>query len=146
MLLSDVSRLMRRNAMRRLRPLGLTEAQARTLAYLARHEGIKLGCLADILEIQPITLGRSVDKLVDAGLVDRRRDPADRRAVRLHLTTAAGPVLDAMWDKAAGTREDAFMGMAPDRQDAVVDALLTIKNNLLATEAAASAKGTGTDD
>lgn len=146
LLLSDVSRLMRRNAMRRLQPLGLTEAQARTLAHLARHEGINQVCLADILEVQPITLGRSVDRLVEGGLVERRPDPTDRRAVRLYLTPAATPVLDEMWDRVAGTRDEAFVGIDDATRERMIDLLLTIKTNLLAAEAAAGPKGTASDD
>lgn len=146
LLLSEVSRLMRRNAMRRLQPLGLTEAQARTLAHLSRTEGTNQVCLAEILEVQPITLGRSIDKLAEAGLVERRPDPADRRAVRLYLTAKARPLLDEMWARAAGTREEAFAGLDAATREGLIDTLLTIKNNLLAAEAAVGAKGTGTHD
>ncbi len=146
MLLSEVSRLWRRNAMRRLAPLGLTEAQAKTLAHLSRNEGINQVCLADILEVQPITLGRTVDKLVEAGLVERRPDPRDRRAVRLYLTRAGKPMVEEMWRRAAGSREDAFAGLDEETRERLIDLFLTIKSNLLAAETDAVEKGTGTDD
>lgn len=146
LLLSDVSRLLRRNAMRRLAPVGLTEAQARALAHLARNEGTNQVCLAEILEIQPITLGRTIDKLVDGGLVERRPDPKDRRAVRLYLLPAARPVLEEMWARTAETRDDAFAGLDEATREHLIDTLLTIKNNLLAADGATGAKGSATDD
>ena len=59
------------------------------LSVLRRHEGINQGGLAEILEVEPITVCRMVDRLQEAGLVERRPDPADRRSWRLHLTAKA---------------------------------------------------------
>src|SRR3984885_12500361 len=93
-LLHDIARLLRKRYEQRARPLlGLTRAQWQLLAHLNRHEGINQSGLAEILELEPITVGRIVDRMEEAGWVSRRPDPADRRAHRLYMTDRARPVL-----------------------------------------------------
>ena len=92
--LSDVSRVARRQFDERARAIGASRAQWKALTTLSRNEGINQGGLADLLEIEPITLCRMIDRLADAGLVERRRDPADRRAWKVYLTPASRPILD----------------------------------------------------
>src|SRR2546421_2461202 len=77
-LLHDVARLMRKRFEQNARDLGLTRSQCQVLAHLARHEGIQQGSLAEIHEVEPITLTRIVDRLEEAGLVERRLHPTDR--------------------------------------------------------------------
>lgn len=86
--LNDVARLMRKRFEQRARAasLGLTRAQAAVLANLARQEGINQVSLAQILELEPITLARLLDRLQAASLIERRPDPKDRRAHLLYLT------------------------------------------------------------
>src|SRR5690606_28746084 len=84
-LLADVSRLVRRRFDARARDLGLTRARWRVLPQLRRREGINEASLAEIMEVEPITLGRHIDRLVEKGFVERRPDPSDRRAWRLYL-------------------------------------------------------------
>src|SRR5258705_8371299 len=90
-LLHEVARLLRKRFEQNARGSGLTRAQWHVLAYLAQNEGINQSGLADLLEIEPITLGRIVDKLQVLRLVERRPDPSDRRVWLLHLTPAARP-------------------------------------------------------
>ena len=85
-LLSDAGRLMRRAFDDRVRELGITSPQARLLLNLERGPGQNQVFYADLLEIEPITLCRMVDRMEEAGLVERRPDPDDRRARLLHLT------------------------------------------------------------
>src|SRR3712207_4616327 len=92
-LLHDVARMVRTLADRRARAHGMTRAQWMILVRLRRHDGLTQKALAEILEVEPITVGRLVDRLAARGLVARRADPADRRVWRLHLTTAAAPAL-----------------------------------------------------
>ena len=87
---------------------GITRAQWAVLVRLDRCEGLKQSELAEMLDLQPITLTRLLDKLDDSGLIERRADPADRRAKRLFLMPAARPVLDRL----AALGED-MMGTAP---------------------------------
>lgn len=95
-ILSDVARMLRTLADQEARKFGMTRAQWVVLFRLQRSEGLKQSELADILDIQPITLTRLIDRLCDNGLIERRSDPNDRRAKRLFLTPAARPVLDRL--------------------------------------------------
>ena len=131
--LNDVARLLRKEFEQRARAgaLGLTRAQASVLAYLARQEGINQASLAQILEVEPITLARLLDRLQAASLIERRPDPKDRRAHLLYLTEAAYPLLDRIFALAAEVREDALAGVPEADRDRLLDALLAIKANLL---------------
>ena len=95
-LLHDVSRLLRRRFDGRARTIGLTRAQWSVLAHLSRYEGINQTALADILEIEPITLVRQLDRLEAAGWIERRLDPQDRRVRLLYLTDRGRPILERM--------------------------------------------------
>ena len=95
-LMSDASRLFRRAFDADARAIGVTGQQWRTLAVIARNPGINQGAAADLLEVEPITLSRMVDRLGELGLVERRAMPADRRVWCLHLTDAAVPLVEQM--------------------------------------------------
>jgi MarR family transcriptional regulator for hemolysin len=95
-LVNDVARLMRTYADQRARRLGITRAQWAVMARLEHHEGLKQSELAEMLDLQPITLTRLVDRLCQNGMVERRPDPNDRRAKRLHLTPLARPLMDRL--------------------------------------------------
>ena len=92
--------------------MDLTQTHLRVLAHLSRNEGSNQAALADILEIQPITLTRLIDRLEEADLVERRRDPDDRRAQRLFLTTAAAPIMDQLWEMVSDMHETALAGLS----------------------------------
>ena len=85
-LLAQVSRLLRRSFDERARGIGVTRPQWQVLTLLKLHAGSNQGTLAEMLEVEPITLGRMIDRLSEAELVERRADPADRRAWRIFLT------------------------------------------------------------
>ena len=129
-LISDVSRLLRRRFDARARLIGVTRAQWRTLTTLGRNEGINQGGLADLLEVEPITLCRMIDRLEEAGHVERRRDPADRRAWRIHLTEKSRPLLDKLQFIAADLFEDALVGIDADTRDQFSDTLRRMRANL----------------
>ncbi|MDQ2891941.1 MAG: MarR family transcriptional regulator [Pseudomonadota bacterium] len=137
-LVSDVSRLLRRRFDERARAIGVTRPQWRALTALSRHEGINQGGLADLLEVEPITLCRMVDRLAEAGHVERRRDPTDRRAWKIYLTDRSRPLLDQL--KAIG--EDvfaiAFAGFDTPERTALATALGQMRDNLSQTDAAAA--------
>jgi MarR family transcriptional regulator for hemolysin len=88
----DVARLLKTYADQRARQFGISRAQWAVLIRIDRNEGLKQTELADMLDLQPITLTRLLDKLSDSGLIERRPDPGDRRAKRLFLTPAARPI------------------------------------------------------
>lgn len=131
-LLQDVSRLLRRNFNRRVQDLGLTQAQWQAIARLWQNEGISQAGLADLLEVQPITLARLIDRMQATGWVERRPDPDDRRAVRLYLTPRVEPIISEMWEAAARTRQLAMAGLPEDRREALIEILSHMKQNLLA--------------
>src|SRR5436853_1312302 len=91
--LSDVARLMRTLADARARAHGMTRAQWMILVRLERQPGMSQNELAALIEVEPITVGRLIDRLEGRGLVERRPDASDRRIWRLHLTGDAAPVL-----------------------------------------------------
>ena len=132
-LISDVSRLMRRRFDERAREVGATRAQWRTLTTLSRNEGLNQGALADLLEVEPITLCRMIDRLEEAGLVERRRDPADRRAWLIFLTPKAHPLISQLRGLADGMIEEALNGLDETRRAALMETLGAIRTNLNTT-------------
>ncbi len=95
-LLNDVARLLRTYANYSAAQFGITRAQWAVLVRVDRAEGLNQSELAEILDLQPITLTRLLDKLCDSGLIERRPDPDDRRAKRLFLMPAARPLLEQL--------------------------------------------------
>src|SRR5262244_1980446 len=92
----DVARLLKTYADQRARQFGISRAQWAVLVRIDRHEGLKQSELAELLDLQPISLTRLLDRLADNGLIERRPDPNDRRANRLFLMPAARPLLDRL--------------------------------------------------
>lgn len=129
-ILSDVSRLMRRAFDERARGIGVTRPQWQVLTILARHEGINQGGLAELLEVEPITLCRMVDRLQEAGLVERRPDPSDRRAWRLFLSEKANALLAELRPLALGLFDEAMNGLSPIERDRLHEMLERIRANL----------------
>jgi DNA-binding MarR family transcriptional regulator len=138
-LLTDVARLVRTQADRRARAHGMTRAQWIILVRLRRQGGLTQRELAEILEVEPITVGRLVDRLAARGLVERRADPSDRRCWRLHLTPAADPVLAEIDEVRIAFDAEATAGLTPEARQAVTEALLLLKTNLLAAGEAGEA-------
>lgn len=89
----DVARMLKTYADQRARQFGISRAQWTVLMRLDRFEGLKQSELADVLDLQPISLTRLLDRLAENGLIERRPDPNDRRANRLYLAPAARPLL-----------------------------------------------------
>lgn len=133
-LLHDVARLLRRHFNYQVQALGLTQAQCRALLHLSRNEGIQQVALAELLEVQPITLARLLDKLEAADLIERRRNPVDRRAFCLYLTASAHPLLEQIWQLAAEARATAVGELESAAMLQFVATLQTMKENLLKVE------------
>jgi DNA-binding MarR family transcriptional regulator len=130
-LLHDVARLMRKRFEQNARDLGLTRSQCAVLAHLARNEGIQQSALADILEVEPITLTRLLDRLEEMGLVERRQHPTDRRIRLLRLTDAARPKIAEIFTIGALTRGESLEGIPEAERERLFDVLSTMKANLL---------------
>ena len=131
-LLYDVARTMRTRADQRARARGMTRAQWVILARLERQPGLTQNEMAAIVEVEPITIARLVDRLEARGLVERKADPRDRRVWRLHLTPAAAPILREIAKYRAEIHEVITAGMSPALQKALTDGLLQMKANLAA--------------
>jgi DNA-binding MarR family transcriptional regulator len=129
-IVADVTRLIRRSFDERARGIGVTRPQWRVLSVLLRTEGINQGGLAELLEVEPITLCRMMDRLQEADLVERRPDPADRRAWRLYLTAKARDLLEQLRPLADGMFEDALVGLSVADQAQMMASLDRVRQNL----------------
>jgi MarR family transcriptional regulator, transcriptional regulator for hemolysin len=129
-LLHDVARLLKKRFEQHARGSGLTRSQWQVLAYLARNEGISQSALAELLEVEPITLARIADKLEALGLVERRPHPSDRRVWLLHLTRAAHPKLEQVRKLGDITRSEALAGISEADRIHLLKTLQVVKANL----------------
>jgi MarR family transcriptional regulator for hemolysin len=129
-LLSDVARLLKTYTNKRAREIGATRAQWSVLARIERHQGLKQSELAGLLDIEPITLGRILDKLCEQGLVERRADADDRRVRRLFLLPAAGPILDRLHALGEGIMAEALDHVGDDAVMRLINDMSLIKENL----------------
>jgi len=128
--LSETARLLRRDFDRRAAELGVTRAQWRVLARLSRQDGLRQVELADALDVEPITLCRMIDRLEDAGMVERRADEQDRRAWRIHLTPQAAPLIETLQGIAEDFLAEMFSGIDDAEQERVRDVLRRVRANL----------------
>src|SRR6516164_4881076 len=138
-LLYDVARSMRTRADQHARRFGMTRAQWVILSWLERQSGISQNDLAGLVEVEPITVCRLVDRLEARGLVERRSDPKDRRVRRLHLTPQAKPMLDEIHKYRDNLRSHVTAGISPEALSMQVETLLQMKANLLRQPSAAQA-------
>jgi MarR family transcriptional regulator, transcriptional regulator for hemolysin len=129
-LLHEVARLLKRRFEQNARGSGPTRSQWQVLAYLAQNEGIHQSGLAELLEIEPITLGRIIDKLQAQGLVTRNPHPSDRRVWLLHLTAAARPKLAQLRKLGEITRVEALSGVSQADTERLLQTLQQLKANL----------------
>jgi MarR family transcriptional regulator, transcriptional regulator for hemolysin len=129
-LLHDVARLMRKRFEQNARDLGLTRSQGQVLVTLANNEGIHQGALAEKLDVEPITLTRILDRLEEAGLIERLHHRKDRRVRLLRLTPAAHPLLDDISAIGTLTRGEAIEGVSDEDRARLLDILLRMKANL----------------
>jgi MarR family transcriptional regulator, transcriptional regulator for hemolysin len=130
-LLHEVARLLRKRFEQRARNLGFTRSQWQAIAYLSKNEGIHQAGLAELLEIEPITLVRILDKLAERGLIERRQHPTDRRTWLLFLKDAALPFLAAMQPIGEATRAEALEGVSESDRDKLLQTLTRMKTNLM---------------
>ena len=128
--LNDVARLLRTYADQRAAEFGITRAQWAVMARLDRSEGLKQAELAEMLDLQPITLTRLLDRLCDNGLIERRSDPEDRRAKRLFLTPAARPLLAQLDRLAEELMATTLAGIHPSAVKLMLENLSVAKGNL----------------
>jgi MarR family transcriptional regulator for hemolysin len=129
-LLHDVARLLKKRLEQHSRGSGLTRSQWQILAYLAQNEGISQKGLAELLDIEAITLGRIVDKLEAQRLIKRNPHPADRRRWLLHLMPAARSRLHQASEYGDATRREALAGVSEEDRQHLLKMLQALKENL----------------
>ena len=129
-LMHDVARMQRTRFDQWARNYGMTRAQGLILLRLEGQPGLSQNELAAICEVEPITIGRLVDRLEARGLLERRPDPSDRRIKRLHLLPEAAPILAAITHYRIALREFMTDGLDKSVQEAVINALLHMKAKL----------------
>ncbi|MFL6760210.1 MarR family winged helix-turn-helix transcriptional regulator [Sphingomonas sp.] len=128
--IGETAHALRKAFDRRAVGLGITRAQWKVLFKVTRLPGLRQIELADMLDIEPITLSRIVDRLEEAGLVERAADPADRRAWRLHVTAKAQPIVEKLRAVADEMAAEAFGGLDPKDIDIARHVLGRVRENL----------------
>jgi len=130
--LNDVARLVRTRFDQMARTRGMTRAQWVILARLSRQPGMSQNELAAVCEVEPITVGRLIDRLESRGLVERRSDPRDRRVRRLHLLPAAQPFLEEISGYKELISKEILQNVDAHTKDVLVDVLTDMKSKLTA--------------
>ena len=130
--LKDVTRLfIKRYEERAAVSLSLTLAQCKALITLFKNEGISQKRLCELADIEPMTLVRILDRMEAEGYIERRDDPADRRARTLYVTKKASPILDHIWEVSAQTRQEMFAGLTTEERNTLLTLLERVHENLL---------------
>src|ERR1700722_6185206 len=130
-LIYDLARAMRTRFDRWASTYGMTRAQGMILARLSRQPGLSQNEMAVICEVEPITIGRLVDRLEARGLLERRSDPSDRRIRRLHLLPAAEPILEDIQRYKEELLRDTTEDLDEATMEIVTEALLKMKARLI---------------
>ena len=126
----DVARLLKTYADQRARQFGISRAQWGVLIRIERNEGMKQSELAELLDLQPISLTRLLDRLDQNGLIERRADPNDRRANRLYLKPAAKPLLGRLAELGANMMGTVLDGLSAAAIERMLKELGLVKDNL----------------
>jgi DNA-binding MarR family transcriptional regulator len=132
-----LARLIRTEADRRARAHGMTRAQWTLMIRLEENPGLLQKELAEILEVEPITVARLVDRLEARGMVERRADPGDRRCWRLHLTDAARPLLSEIDVQLSDMANTICADLGPEGLEATAKSLADMRERAQEQRAAA---------
>ena len=130
-LLHEVARLLRKRFEQNARGSGLTRSQWQVLTYLAQNEGINQARLAELIEIEPITLGRIADRLETLMLIKRNPHPTDRRRRLLHLMPAARSRLEQAGEYGDVTHREALAGVSETDRQHLLKTLQALRENLI---------------
>lgn len=140
-LIKDTSRLYTQRFEQRAAALGLTLPQCRVLIYLAANEGISQAQLAELTDLEPMSLVRSLDFLEAQGWLERRNDPTDRRARRLYLKALGRPRVADIWSLVQLTQREAFAGIPKKQADLMIELLEKVRTNLSSLDPLAQPSG-----
>ena len=139
----DVARMLKTYADQRARQFSISRAQWTVLMRLDRFEGLKQSELAEVLDLQPISLTRLLDRLAGNGLIERRPDPNDRRANRLYLTPAARPLLKQLSELGEDMMTSVLDSIDEPSRERLLKNLASMKDNL---RGAIARNGNGSQD
>ena len=128
--IGETAHALRKAFGRRVASIGVTGAQWKVLFKLTLKPNLRQTDLADLLDIEPITLTRIIDRLQEAGLVERTPDPTDRRAWRLHVTEKAQPVVEKLRAIANEMTAEAFAGIDPKDIDVTRKVLAQVRERV----------------
>lgn len=131
-LVKDVSRLWVRHFEQRATQLGMSLTQCKVLVFLSRNEGATQAKLAELSDTEPMTLVRVLDRMQRDDWIERRPDPADRRAYRLYLKPASNPVLTEIFRIGEKARSEALTGLSAEQREQMMDMLEKVRANLVA--------------
>jgi DNA-binding MarR family transcriptional regulator len=129
-LVHDIARRVRYDFDGRTRVLGVTRPQWRMLISLSKMDGPTQSEVAELLEVERITLCRMADRLVEAGLVERRADPADRRVWRLYLTEKARPIVDQLSSISEALEHDLLSVLNSSEREMLVELLTRVRDGI----------------
>ncbi|VTU29583.1 Salmolysin [Variovorax sp. SRS16] len=133
-LVKDLSRRYVLRFEQRASEISLTLMQCKALAHLEHHEGASQARLAELTDIEPMTMVRILDRMEADSLLERRLDPADRRARRLYLTDKARPLLEEIWRLVELTRAEMFAGISKQEREAFMSVLERVHANASALD------------
>ncbi|HEY1724026.1 MAG TPA: MarR family transcriptional regulator [Steroidobacteraceae bacterium] len=133
-LVRDVYQLYAKHFERRAREIDLTLSQCKVLGHLSRNEGISQARLAELTDTDPMTLVRTLDRMQQDEWIERRPDPEDRRAHRLHLRDKARPIVSRMWKLADQARHEALGPLSQSEREQLLDLLERVHGTLLQLE------------
>jgi DNA-binding MarR family transcriptional regulator len=103
----------------------VTPPQLRVLVMVASRGSLNLGAVARGLGVHPSNATRTCDRLVTAGLLDRRDDAADRRNLRLQLTDQGQRLVDEVMDRRRHAIAEVLDQMPALQRAALVPVLTT---------------------
>jgi MarR family transcriptional regulator for hemolysin len=129
-LIHDVQRLLRKRFETRASGLGLSSAQWRLMVRVAKEEGISQARLAELLEIEPISVSRLVDRMEEGGWIERRSDAADRRVRMIFPTPKASAAYAEVKSLAGEVYEESLVGVSPQDRRVLISALDAMAQNL----------------
>lgn len=129
-IVADIARQLRKRFDAYARDLAITGPQWRVLFLIERNPGLKQAAVAELLDVEPITTCRMVDRLEQAGLVERRRDPDDRRAWRLFLTDLTAPLIDSLHGYGRLLADDALGELTDNEKEVLMRLLRRVRDNL----------------
>lgn len=129
-LLHDASRLLRRRFEQNAVRFGLSSAQWRLLVRVFKEEGVAQARLAELLEVEPISVSRLIDRMEEGGWIERRPDASDRRLRTIYLTDKSRAIFSEMRGVADQVFEAALTGLSPAQRATTLSALKTIVCNL----------------